>query len=167
MTATTDANALINAVSGLTEAFHSYDGTPAAQASVGSAGTAVAAAMAQIATDYPAVAGVFGLAAATASWNVALNNYLNTSADSTSDVQKAALYGFLSSSVGLMAGYTAAAGLIDLPMAPELESVAAGLYAVSTAASFAQVYYELESAEFSATFWRLVMCAHSRRARVR
>jgi hypothetical protein len=25
----------------------------------------------------------------------------------------------------------------------------------------------LESAEFSATFWRLVMCAHSRRARVR
>ncbi len=28
-------------------------------------------------------------------------------------------------------------------------------------------FFNLESAEFSATFWRLVMCAHSRRARVR
>jgi hypothetical protein len=33
--------------------------------------------------------------------------------------------------------------------------------------TFSIVGVQLESAEFSATFWRLVMCAHSRRARVR
>ncbi len=40
------------------------------------------------------------------------------------------------------------------------------LWAQNTVAIFV-VLRILESAEFSATFWRLVMCAHSRRARVR